>query len=74
MATGRSFAEYVKDKCYNGLFEAAKEYADDNYENLNLRSRRLSKIGSVEFIDATIQRVYVSDPRHGGGCADADSG
>lgn len=25
MATSRSFAEYVKDKCYNGLYRTAEE-------------------------------------------------
>jgi len=61
MPTGRSFAEFVKDKCYNGLYEAAQEYAFNNQDRLNLWSRRVSNIGSMEFVDATIQRVYVND-------------
>lgn len=36
MATGRSFAEYVKGKCYNGSFYAVEEYANDSKESLNL--------------------------------------
>lgn len=32
MATGRSFAEYVKNKCYNGLYRAAEEYINENWE------------------------------------------
>ena len=61
MATGRSFAEFVKKKCYNGLYEAAESYVNDNWRSFNLYSKRLHKIGDVEFIDARIQRVYVSD-------------
>lgn len=61
MATSRSFAEYVKDKCYNGLFGAAERYVEDNWQNLNLYTRNVHRIGAVEFVDATIQRVYVED-------------
>ena len=61
MATSRSFAEYVKDKCYNGLFDASERYVEDNWQNLNLYTRNVRKIGTVEFVDATIQRVYVQD-------------
>ena len=28
MAAGCSFAEYVKDKCYNGLYQVAEEYVN----------------------------------------------
>lgn len=28
MATGRSFAEYVKSKCYSGLYKAAEDYVE----------------------------------------------
>lgn len=61
MPAGRSFAEYVKTKCYDGLYEAAAKYASENEETLDLRTRRISRIGSVEFVDATIQRVYVRE-------------
>lgn len=61
MASGRSFAEYVKDKCYNGLFDAAAQYVDDNWHRLDLYTRNVHRIGEVEFVDATIQRVYVQD-------------
>ncbi len=26
MATGRTFAEYIKDRCYNGLYQATEKY------------------------------------------------
>lgn len=61
MASGRSFAEYVKDKCYNGLFDVAAQYVDDNWHRLDLYTRNVHRIGEVEFVDATIQRVYVQD-------------
>ena len=61
MAAGRSFAEYVKDKCYSGLYEAAEKYVFENLNRLDLRTRKVSRIGEVEFVDATIQRVYVRD-------------
>lgn len=32
MATGRSFKEYVKNKCYNGLYDAAEKYVAENWE------------------------------------------
>lgn len=61
MATGRSFAEFVKDKCYNGLYEAAEEYVARDWELLNLYTRNVHRIGSVELEDASVQRVYVQD-------------
>ena len=61
MATGRSFAEYVKNKCYNGLYRAAEEYVNENWESLNLYTRNVHSIGTVEMVDASVQRVYVRD-------------
>ena len=61
MATGRSFAEYVKNKCYNGLYQAAEEYVTENWESMNLYTRNVHRIGFVEMTDATIERVYVRD-------------
>lgn len=61
MPNSRSFAEYVKEKCYNGLYAAAEQYTADNWQTLDLNTRRIRKIGTVEFVDATIQRVYVQD-------------
>lgn len=61
MATGRSFAEFVKDKCYNGLYQAAEDYVNTNWESMDLYTRNVHRIGSAEMIDATIERVYVRD-------------
>ena len=61
MATGRSFAEFVKKKCFNGLYEAAEKYVSDNPDSLDLRTHHVSRIGAVEFVDADITRVYVRD-------------
>ncbi len=61
MAAGRSFTEYVKDKCYNGLYQAAEEYVNANWESLNLYTRKIHRIGTVEMVDALVQRVYVRD-------------
>lgn len=61
MAASRSFSEYVKNKCYNGLFDAAKEYFDEHWEEMGLYSRRVQRITDAEIVDATIQRVYVTD-------------
>lgn len=61
MAQTRSFAEYVKEKCYNGLFEATEQFVEHNWQLLDLYTRHVHKIGAVEFVDATIQRVYVQD-------------
>ena len=61
MAAGRSFAEFVKNKCFDGLYEAAEEYASANQDSLDLRTWHVSRIGDVEFVDANIQRVYVRD-------------
>lgn len=36
MATGRSFAEFVKDKCYNDLYQTAEDYVNENWESMNL--------------------------------------
>lgn len=61
MAAGRSFANYVKRKCYNGLFSAAEEYIRDNVDSMDWRTSHVHRIGGVELQDATIERVYVSD-------------
>lgn len=61
MAAGRSFADYVKRKCYNGLFSAAEDYVRDNADNMDFRTSRVHRVCVVELQDATIERVYVSD-------------
>lgn len=61
MATGRSFAEFVKDKCYNGLYQTAEDYVNTNWKSMDLYTRNVHRIGSAEMIDATIERVYVRD-------------
>lgn len=61
MATGRSFAEFVKNKCYNGLYRAAENYVDSYWQSLNLYTRHVHRIGEVELVDVNIQRVYVHD-------------
>ena len=61
MAAGRSFADYVKRKCYNGLFSAAEAYIRENAGSMDFRTSRVHRVGVVELQDATIERVYVSD-------------
>lgn len=61
MAAGRSFADYVKRKCYNGLFSAAEDYIRENADSMDYRSSRVHRMGVVELQDVTIKRVYVSD-------------
>lgn len=61
MAAGRSFADYVKRKCYNGLFSAAENYIRENAGSLDFRTSRVHRVGDLELQDATIERVYVSD-------------
>ena len=68
MAVARSFSDYVKNKCYNGLFDAAKEYFDEHWDGMDLYSSRVRHITTAEIIDAKIQRVYVTD-RPGDGIA-----
>ena len=68
MAVARSFSDYVKSKCYNGLFDAAKEYFDEHWDEMDLHSSRVRHITAAVIIDATIQRVYVTD-RPGDGIA-----
>lgn len=57
----RSIFEYVKDKCYNGLYDAAKKYLARNWQSLDLYSCRVADIQRVSLVDITFQRVYVSD-------------
>ena len=61
MPTSRSFAEYVKNKCYNGLYQAAEEYVNENWESLDLYTRRVHRVGHVDMLGASIERVYVRD-------------
>lgn len=61
MAAVRSIFEYVKNKCYNGLYEAASTYFDANWEAMELSSRKVEHIDNAEIVDATVERVYVTD-------------
>jgi hypothetical protein len=61
MAGNRSFKEYVKDKCYNGLYETAENYVADNWESMDLYTRKVHRIGLSDMVDASIERVYVRD-------------
>ena len=61
MATGRSFAEFVKDKCYNGLYQTAEDYVNENWESMDLYTRNVHCVRHAQMIDATIERVYVRD-------------
>lgn len=61
MATDRSFAEFVKSKCYSGLYKAAEKYVEDEWESLPLYTKKVHTVGAVELVDATVQRVYVAD-------------
>ena len=61
MAAIRSIFEYVSDKCYNGLYDAAKKYLDNHWRTMGLETRRVAEIKNAELIDATAQRVYVTD-------------
>lgn len=61
MAAVRSIFEYVSNKCYNGLYDAAKKYLDNHWHTMGLETRRVAEIKNAELIDATVQRVYVTD-------------
>ena len=61
MAAARSIFEYVKGKCYNGLYDAAERWFDAHWDELGLESRRVPRIETAEITDATVQRVYVTD-------------
>lgn len=61
MAAGRSFKEFVKDKCYNGLYAAAEKYITDNWESFDLCTQKIHRTGFVEITDGRIERVYVED-------------
>lgn len=61
MVADRSFKEFVKDKCYNGLYAAAEKYVADNWESFDLYTKKLHRIGTVEMIDGRIECVYVED-------------
>lgn len=61
VVAARSIFEYVSNKCYNGLFDAAKEYLDEHWREMNLETSRVPTIDSYELVDANVQRVYVSD-------------
>jgi len=57
MATGRSFKEYVENKCYDGLYDAAEKNVAENWESLDLRTRGVHRIGAVEVVDGRIQAL-----------------
>jgi hypothetical protein len=61
MISARSFAEFVKAKCFDGLCKAVENYANENWCLLGLYSHRVQNIEQAVFSDATIERVYVSD-------------
>lgn len=61
MATGRSFAEYVKNKCYNCLYSAAERYTKANWDKLDLYFRHVNTVGELTVHDVTFQRVYINN-------------
>ena len=61
MSNGCTFKEFVNKKCGDLLYSAAKKYAEDHWESLDLYTRNVNTIGSVNFEDATITQVYVRD-------------
>ena len=61
MPTGYSFREYVKQRFYNDLYEAAENYVLADYDELYLPTKHVVNIGRVELQDASIERVFVSD-------------
>lgn len=61
MANSRSFTEVVKDKCYDRLFKATENYIDENWESMDLYTKHVHRIGSVELSEIYIRRVYVED-------------
>ena len=61
MTRARSFQEYVKSKCYNELYQQAENFVNNHWDSLNLYTRKVRRIGSVELTDATIKRVYIED-------------
>lgn len=54
MAAGRSFADYVKRKCYNGLFSVAEDYIRENAGSLDFRTSRVHWLGVLELQDVLI--------------------
>ena len=52
MAAVRSIFDYVSKKCYNGLFDAAQEYLDGHWREMNLETNRVPTIDSYELVDA----------------------
>lgn len=61
MAAVRSIFEFVKSKCYNGLYDAASSFFEANWQSMELSSRKVYRIDNAELVDATVQRVYVTD-------------
>ena len=48
MAAVRSIFEYVSNKCYNGLYDAAKKYLDNHWHTMGLETRRVAEIKNAE--------------------------
>lgn len=61
MATAHSIFEYVKGKCYNELYAAARDYLAQNWREMELVSHRVPDIAEVELVEVRFQRVYVTD-------------
>lgn len=61
MATGRSFAEFVKDKRYNGLYQISEYYVNENWKSMNLYTQNVHRVRYTKMVDATIELVYVRD-------------
>lgn len=61
MAGNRSFKDYVADRFENELFNAVKNYIEDNYDNLDLRLYKVRNIGDIELSDIEVKFVSVND-------------
>ena len=60
MATGRSFAEFVKDKCYNGLYQTADDYVNENWESMDLYTRNFVLLQSTIQLFVVIWRHIIA--------------
>lgn len=61
MKQSRSFKEYVANRFYNELCDAASSYIEENIASLDLRSSRVENIESALLSDLTIKSVSVDN-------------
>lgn len=61
MAFGHSFTKLLNEKFLDKLCEVSSAYIEEHRDGLDIKLRKVRKIGEIEIIETRIKKVYVND-------------